>query len=129
MIEVDIEAIKQELKSFSPAGIYLFGSQVKGTSRHDSDVDVAFLPENECDPYDVFQVAQKLAGILGKDVDLVDLLKASTVMAFQVLKTGKRIDVQNPDAVRRFEMYTLSDYDRLNEERKPVLKKLAVAYG
>ena len=68
-----------------------------------------------------FELAQELAGQLHRDVDLVDLRTASTVMRMQVLSTGTCLDTQDESARREFEMYAYSDYARLNEERKGIL--------
>ncbi len=48
----------------SPVSIYLFGSYAKGNIRPESDVDIAFLADGEKDEYQIFNVAQGLAGRL-----------------------------------------------------------------
>ncbi|MFM7296343.1 MAG: type VII toxin-antitoxin system MntA family adenylyltransferase antitoxin, partial [Planctomycetota bacterium] len=60
--------------------LYLFGSEAEGRSRPDSEIDLAFLSERALAPVIVFDVAQDLAAALHRDVDLVDLSKASTVV-------------------------------------------------
>jgi predicted nucleotidyltransferase len=105
---------------------------VKGTARRDSDVDLAVLA---CDPIPNlrrFELAQELAVRLHCDVDFVDLRNASTVMRMQVLSTGTGLDTQDESARREFEMYVYSDYARLNEERREILKgitKRGLIYG
>ena len=118
------EALRRALAAFDPAVIYLFGSALRGLPRPDSDLDVAFLPPAPCDAWAVFQAAQDLAARLGCEVDLVDLQRASTVLRKEVLRTGRRLVTRRPRAADEFEMYTLSDYARLNEERAPVLRAL-----
>ena len=54
-------------------------------------------------------------------MDLVDLSSASTVMAKEVITKGIPIMITDPYAQQTFEMHTLSDYARLNEERKEIL--------
>jgi predicted nucleotidyltransferase len=114
-----------QLDPFRPAAVYLFGSLSRGNGHGESDIDLAFLPARPCDPVEVFETANRLAGKLGRDVDLVDLSRASTVMRKEVLRTG--VLFHESDRVRRmeFEMLALSDYARLNEERQPVLRKLS----
>jgi len=63
----------------------------------------------------------RLPWIFGRDVDLVDLRSASTVMRFQVVSTGRRLLCLDQEAVALFEMYALADYCRLNEERRAIL--------
>ncbi len=120
----DIECV---LRPFRPAAVYLFGSTVTGRQHPESDIDIAFLPDRPCDPYEVFQAAQQLAAQLGCEVDLVDLSQASAVMKAQVLETGTRLIVADERRVDEFEMYALSDYARANEERREVLAAFGIS--
>ena len=115
-----IEYIRQSVPSL--IALYRFGSQAKGTARRDSDVDLAVLAHDPIPNLRRFELAQELAIQLHRDVDLVDLRNASTVMRMQVLSTGTCLDTQNESARREFEMYAYSDYARLNEERREILK-------
>jgi uncharacterized protein len=67
-----------------------------------------------------------------RDVDLVDLHSASTVMRMQILSTGTCLIAEGEGARRAFEMYAYSDYARLNEERREILKGITtrgLVYG
>jgi predicted nucleotidyltransferase len=116
--------ISQSLDSFQSAVIYVFGSHGTEAQHPHSDLDLAFLPKSSVDAYRVFEMANELANALGIEVDLVDLSKASTVMRKEVLRTGQAIEVRDQNAMHEFEMRTLSDYARLNEERHEVLAML-----
>lgn len=112
--------------------LYCFGSQVKGSVRPDSDIDLAVLASDPIPSLRRFELAQELAVQLHRDVDLVDLRSASTVMRMQVISTGTCLDAPDEPARREFEMYAYSDYARLNEERRDILKRIAesgVVYG
>ncbi len=122
----EIAAVIEALAAFDPAVIYLFGSAVVGVLRPDSDLDLAFWPPAPCDPWAVFQAAQTLARRWRREVDLVDLRRASTVLRKEVFRTGRRLATFRPREADEFEMYTLNDYTRLNEERAPVLRALGV---
>ncbi len=117
------EKLAPILAPFAPVVVYVFGSQAAGRSRPDSDVDIGFVPAAPCDPYAVFLAAQELAGVLGCDVDLVDLSRASAVMKAEVLRGGRRLFVGDAHRADEFEMYALSDYARTNEERREVLAR------
>ena len=58
------------LKAAGATEVYLFGSAAGGSLRDSSDVDlaVAGLP-----PQRYFEQASRLAGILGRPIDLIDL--------------------------------------------------------
>jgi predicted nucleotidyltransferase len=115
------EIILAALAPFGPSVIYLFGSAATGRQRPDSDLDLAFLPAEPVKPLVRFNASQVLADRLGREVDLVDLSIATTVMAKEVIRTGILISENIPTLRHDFEMRTLSDYARLNEERQPVL--------
>jgi predicted nucleotidyltransferase len=120
-------AVLLELERFAPIVVYVFGSAAQGRERADSDIDLAFLAAQACPPYDVFMASQRIATIVGRDVDLIDLNRVGDVMKVQVLGGGRRILVADPLAADTFEMLALSDYARLNEERRAVLLQVGVA--
>lgn len=125
-----IEYIRQAIPEL--IALYRFGSQAKGTARPDSDIDFAVLAQNSIPNLRRFELAQELAVQLHRDVDLVDLRAASTVMRMQVLSTGFCLASLNEAARREFEMYAYSDYARLNEERREIVKGIAkrgLVYG
>ena len=131
---MDDPALIEYLRKSVPEliALYRFGSQAKGTARPDSDVDLAVLARNPIPAIRRFELAQELAIQLHRDVDLVDLRSASTVMRMQVISTGTCLDAPDEPARREFEMYAYSDYARLNEERRDILKRIAesgVVYG
>jgi len=116
-----IEYLREKL---SPYLIYLFGSYAKGNIHLESDVDIAFLADIEIDEYQIFNIAQGLAGIINKDVHLIDLKKASTVLQMQVVNTGKVLFCNDEIKRATFEILTLKKYARLNEERKIILDRV-----
>ena len=131
---MDDPALIEYLRKSVPEliALYRFGSQAKGTARPDSDVDLAVLARNPIPAIRRFELAQELAIHLHRGVDLVDLRSASTVMRMQVISTGTCLDAPDEPARREFEMYAYSDYARLNEERRDILKRIAesgVVYG
>ena len=69
-------------------------------------------------------LAQKLANILKRDVDLINLKKASTVFRIQVIAKGEKIYCIDNKRRAYFEMYAFKDYATLNEEREIVLKNI-----
>lgn len=112
--------------------LYRFGSTVRDTVRPGSDIDLAFLSREGVSELRRFELAQDLAIQFHRDIDLVDLYSASTVMRMQILSTGTCLTAEDDGARREFEMYAYSDYARLNEERREILKgvtKRGLVYG
>ncbi|CAN5730634.1 hypothetical protein BH20ACT11_BH20ACT11_16830 [soil metagenome] len=68
--------------------------------------------------------AQELASRAGRDVDVVDLARASTVMRAQVVHEGERLYCADGTACDTFEDYVYSSYARLNEERREILRDI-----
>jgi len=105
--------------------VYAFGSRVTGRARADSDLDLAVLVGAALPPIDRFTVAQSLASDLGCEVDLVDLNTASTVLKKEIIAHGRLLFEVRPGARAAFEGRAFSDYVRLNEERRPILERIA----
>jgi predicted nucleotidyltransferase len=125
-----IEYIRKSVPSL--IALYRFGSQAKGSARPNSDVDLAVLARDPIPNIRRFELAQELAIQLHRDVDLVDLRSASTVMRLQVISTGSCLDTPDEPTRREFEMYAYADYARLNEERREIVKgitKRGLVYG
>jgi predicted nucleotidyltransferase len=107
-----------------PVAVYVFGSTAAGAVHESSDLDLALLPREPLTPEARWDLQQELAVALRRDVDLVDLRSASTVMRFQVVTTGELIHDGDPRERAEFEMLALSMYARLNEERKEILEQV-----
>ena len=116
-----ITFLKEKL---DPYLIVVFGSMAKGTDRVDSDLDIAYLSDQNTEKYDRFMAGQELAALIDKDVDLVDLNQASTVFAAQIIQSGKAIFCKDDKRRMEFEMKTLKMYAKLNEEREIVMKRI-----
>ena len=122
MVSTDtiIEAVTHVLPNFKL--LYLFGSQANSTSTTQSDIDLAVLLPHQLCPIERFELQEKLAHQFKQDVDLVDLLSASTVLQHQVIQSGKLL-WGNEEEQTRFEIQVLSMYQHLNEERSEILRQ------
>lgn len=111
------------LKSAIPdlLALYRFGSHGSAFERQDSDIDFAVLGRRPLETEWVWDLGQKLASKLGREVELVDLARASTVLRAQVVAYGERLFCADPGYCEAFEDYILSAYARLNEERRGIL--------
>lgn len=121
---MDVERVIAQVKKALPdlIALYRFGSHAKGDARPESDVDFAILVPAALPAGQLLNLQQELAALLHKDVDLVDLRAASTVLRMQVLSTGEGLFSGNDGAREEFETMVYSSYARLNEERRGILE-------
>ncbi len=109
--------------------VILFGSAAKGTMRPDSDVDIAFMSDEACLPYDLFMQAQGLADLLRREVDLIDFQQASSVFKAQIIGGGNLLLDRQPLKRQYAFMRALKEYAQLNEERQVILDKFEYVGG
>jgi uncharacterized protein len=121
MLERDIIIRELDAAGTSRQALYAFGSRAREDARPDSDYDLALLAERPLEPLARWELQERIARALRANVDLVDLRTASTVLKVQVLKDGIVLEEHHPRARAEFEMYALSDYARLQEERRAIL--------
>ncbi len=119
-----IQKLQKAMEPLKPGAIYLFGTYGTEYERKDSDVDIAFLSAHTAESELVSQATDALSDILHRDVDLIDLQNAPTSFRHVIVEEGECLVCSNSLLREEFEMYTLSDYARLNEERKPILESL-----
>lgn len=112
------------LKDFNIISVYLFGSAAKNELKPESDIDIAFLSFLDVDEYECFMKTQELAEIFKRDVDLIDLKKASTVFKAQIIGTSSLIYCNDDVKRAYFEMRALKEYALLNEERAEIIKNI-----
>lgn len=126
MDQKKVELIKNFIiEKIDPSFIILFGSQATELVHPESDVDIAFYkPNHQLTAYEVFAIAQKLAGLIKMEVDLVDIDEASTVFKAQIVSTGIPIYISNQYELDKYRMTTMSMYANLNVERKEILKSI-----
>ena len=100
---INAAAIKHEMirliKARSPSGlvvaVYVFGSSVRSDFKDSSDIDLAFLVDEQSykkDPFEATAPAQMIAaGIgvaLGRETDALVLNSASLEIAYEIITTG-----------------------------------------
>ncbi|WP_336663954.1 type VII toxin-antitoxin system MntA family adenylyltransferase antitoxin [Kurthia gibsonii] len=118
------QLIKVIQNKINPAFIILFGSFAKGTSRHDSDIDLAFFSKEQLSSYERFLLASELAEIAGREVDLVDLKQIDTVFTMQIFSQGIPIYIQDENEFTRQKMRAYSMYATLSEQRAGVIESI-----
>jgi len=82
--------------------LYLYGSYGTPEQTPLSDLDLAVLPELARDRRRLLEVHADLAGILGDDVNLVDLGTVPVNLQFRIVATGRPLYVRDPGRVADF---------------------------
>ena len=120
---MQVDALIEQVRKAVPnlIALYRFGSQAHGTAGPESDVDVAILAPEPLPPANLFDLQQELAALLHKDVDLIDLASAATVLRMQIISTGECLFSGDDQRREEFETRVFSSYARLNEERRGIL--------
>lgn len=101
--------------------VYLFGSRAIGEEWPDSDLDLAVVLDGPADPVSLWMAGEDIASRLDVDVDLIDLLKADTVLKHQIVTNGKLLFTNDPVEAERYEIFILNDMMELNEARRPLI--------
>jgi len=117
-----VNLLRREIKGL--VAVYVYGTYGTEYERNDSDVDMAFLSDENVDVTKRIRLMTDLAGIFDRDVDLIDLKKVSTVMRANVIANARCIFDGDTEERERFEMYAYSSYALLNEERAGILKQI-----
>ncbi len=104
------------------AAVLLFGSAVRGRLRPDSDIDVAALFEHDAIPgiEERLALRQRLEEAVQRDVDLIVLNDAPTILAFQALRYGRLIACPRPRVYHEFVMRLVTEYADFKRIRKPI---------
>jgi predicted nucleotidyltransferase len=107
--------------------LYAFGSIVRGGAAADSDLDLAVLAAVPIEPLRRFETQRDLAVRLGRDVDLVDLHRASTVLRSEVVHGGAILFQRDPMRVLDFEARVLGEYADLLEATRVLREEIRVS--
>lgn len=124
-----LDILLQAIPSLS--AVYLFGSQASGHAGPDSDVDLAILADAPPDTLALWSLSGRLAQVLNRHVDLLDLRAASTVMQYRIITTGERLWVRDSGPLL-YESFVLGEKTRLDEARSALLediRKTGTIYG
>ncbi|MGH8190299.1 MAG: type VII toxin-antitoxin system MntA family adenylyltransferase antitoxin [Rhodanobacteraceae bacterium] len=104
--------------------VYRFGSFGTAGQRADSDIDLGLQAERPLDAVFLFRLAGELASLAGRDVDLVDMIRCSTVMRAQIVATGDIVFCRDPYRCDSFAATAFSRYAHLNEARRGILEDI-----
>lgn len=104
--------------------LWVFGSRARHAERSDSDLDLGALFSRRIDAGDRLDLQATLSGVLGCDVDLVDLEQAPPPLGFQVVKNGTLIVDRSPARRVAFVSALPGRYQDVVMMRAPVERRL-----
>jgi uncharacterized protein len=110
--------------------IILFGSVAAGVAGRDSDIDLGILASA---PFDVTAMTQEIAGYLGTArIDVVDLRRASPLLAMQALRAGRLLYEAHPGDYAAYYSLALRRYvdtAKLRAAQQAVIADFLAARG
>ncbi|MDE2310534.1 MAG: nucleotidyltransferase domain-containing protein [Betaproteobacteria bacterium] len=101
--------------------VYRYGSAGSIHEREDSDLDIAILAGHPLSFEEQCRLAADLMRVSERDVDLNDLRRLPVTLRVQIVTGGIRLYAADTAAAEEYDSRTLSDYTRLNEERRGIL--------
>jgi predicted nucleotidyltransferase len=123
--QTELAEVEGYLESrFGLAVLWLFGSEASGAARPDSDVDFAALFRRRVSHEALVDARLELGARLGRSVDLVDLDRASPIVAMQVARHGQLLCDSDRSTRLRFLTMLSSRYEDLRIARAPAERRL-----
>lgn len=111
-----IETIRRVLADGPPLRLaVLFGSFATGRARLDSDVDIAILPYKDVALSVELDLAAQLSRVLAREVDLVRIDRASTLVQWQIARDGVLIFAEPTHEWIRFRARVASEHAAMAE--------------
>lgn len=104
--------------------IYLFVGMTEEENNRDSDIDLAFLSQEKISNVQRFDIQEKLASILNKNVDLVDVKLTSTKLNFQIVWQGILIYSINEKRKSDFELSATGQYFDYKMTMEPIFGQI-----
>ncbi len=102
--------------------IYRYGSAGGPYERPDSDLDLAVMAGHRLTLDERLALAQDIAQLAGREVDLNDLRQLPVTLRVQIVLDGVRLYAADAVEAEAYATHTLSDYVQLNEARRDLLE-------
>lgn len=119
------DQVLQVLSTYiTPILVVGFGSFWNGTPRSDSDIDIAVYASDIILPLEKVKIAQELSHVLNRDVDLIDLRQANTILKEHIIRTGIYLWEKSPSARAEFESTALLESFAFKTEREEIIEHL-----
>lgn len=114
---------KKIIEELNPQLIYLFGSYAKNKENDESDIDIAVFCKEKIDPVKLFNLQLSLGQLVNRDVDLIDMADIDIPFKIEIISAHYPLFELSSELRYEFEMNTISQYGRFNEEREIIFEK------
>lgn len=111
-------------RRFGVECLWVFGSEASGRTHPESDVDVAALFARSPSVVELAEARADGAALIDRPVDLVDLDRASPILAYQVLKHGRLVTDRNSSRRYRFTAGVPARREDVLHMRRPIEEHL-----
>lgn len=125
-----MEELKREIKEklnnqIECEAIVLFGSYARNTQTEQSDIDLAIKPKKSISKKELYDISNRLADELKKDIDLVNLdTIENDGFKYEILINGEIIYCENPYEFDLYKLDAFREYLDLNESRKRIIDEM-----
>lgn len=118
------KTIIESVLNFYPSvsAVYLFGSYASEEYDNKSDIDIAILLTPGEKIKKSFELQFRLETLLNLNIDIILLREVNTVLQKEIIISGRRIFCSDEYIADEFEMLVISKYQKLNEERREIIK-------
>lgn len=93
---------------------FLFGSEARGTSRRESDIDVALLLSGSPSPEERLtlrtDLSDAISKITGRDVDITLLNNAGSLLKYQVACHNQNLFERRKGLAKKFRLNAIKEY-------------------
>lgn len=103
--------------------VYVFGSRATEQTMPNSDLDLAVLAKHSLSKQEWWELSNSISVIEHCDVDLIDLLRTTTVLQYQIVTTGQRIWARNSFATE-YELFIYRNYEDLQIDRREIIEDI-----
>lgn len=90
---------------------YIFGSYVQNKMKSDSDIDIAIYLKANLDPSEYLQIKMDLSDKLKREVDLVVLNEAPSLLKYEIYKSNVLLFTRDMTIESNHKVKTLFEYN------------------
>ena len=124
-----MEKIKEDIKSvfigkYDIECIVIFGIYVRESQTPQSDIDIAIKIKGGITKKELNDISKQLEEILKKEVDLIDLDNANSILKYEILYSGMPIYIKNEYYYDLYVIDACNEFLEVNEDRESIINRI-----